>query len=48
VKRATKEVSNLAIAEVVPTLTKWIDQDKNWLCLVLPLTPFLRQYPNLP
>jgi prolyl-tRNA synthetase len=29
VKRATKEVSNLAIAEVVPTLTKWIDQDKN-------------------
>ena len=29
VKRSTKEVSNLAIAEVLPTLTDWINQDKN-------------------
>jgi len=28
VKRATKEVSNLAIAEVGPTLVSWIQQDK--------------------
>jgi len=29
VKRSTKEVSNLAIAEIVSTLQNWINQDKN-------------------